>query len=91
MTIWDLETRATLGPVAVLPDDNMFGRFMQIPHSTRNHSEDATMLAHCRNNFFKALTALKHVAANAGDTRGRDGEFINEGLYKLITELETVI
>jgi hypothetical protein len=51
---------------------------------------NAKLVTHCCNNFMKALAALKRVAENAGDNRGRDGEYIDSGLHELIKELETV-
>ena len=97
MNIYELEKRATPGPLYVADDDawvltSQHPDGGDIAHSYGN-KEDVILLAHCRNHFLEALEALKeeHEACVCEDE-------IHGGVHqpsvcptcKVIAKLETV-
>lgn len=67
MTIYDLEKRATPGPLHVVEDGSDRGCNLLVGQDaeadvvchTYGNKEELLLLAHCRNHFMEALAALK--------------------------------
>jgi len=99
VNIYELEKQATPGPLqswtCESTDDSTIGLTPANPPQEwcayvegYRHKEAAALLAHCRNNFMKALEALKCVA----DCRSADEahDIIVNQFPELIAELEEV-
>ena len=64
---------------------------MSITEMNRREAVNTSVNKHCRKNFMEMLEALKRISENAGDSRGRDGAYLNDGLYALIVKMENVM
>jgi len=104
VNIYELEKQATPGPWSRCPHtiDGVLGYPTGDPMGSRTvsigsccnipitqRSENAALIAHCRNNFMKALEALKRVASLDILVYGMSADFHRE-VRQLVAELEEV-
>jgi hypothetical protein len=66
------------------------GPFFICQDTVERPKADAPVLIHCFTNFPEAVALLKQIMENAGDFRGRDGEYVNNGLREAVKRFEEV-